>query len=105
MVHEPGPNAKAREHSAAKLRAPLAIADDIRQEILPPPTVWSVGPRYKYTSLNKDASEIKLITLLPGTFGTETHIKLETVELSDTYVPQYQALGAFLHLGSPGKSR
>ena len=47
---------------------------------------------YEYTPLDKERSEIRLITLLPPRFGREIHIKLETTVLSDSRIPQYQAL-------------
>ncbi|CAF9942173.1 hypothetical protein IMSHALPRED_003398 [Imshaugia aleurites] len=47
---------------------------------------------YEYTPLDKERSEIRLITLLPPRFGREIHIKLETTVLSDSRIPQYHAL-------------
>ena len=47
---------------------------------------------YKYTPLHKEALEIRLISMLPGTLGTEMHIELETAVLSDSQVPTYETL-------------
>ena len=47
---------------------------------------------YKYTALDEERSEMRLITLLPGTFGREIRIKLETTVLSDSRIPQHQTL-------------
>ena len=55
-------------------------------------TVLPTDARYKYIPLSKKVSDIRLITLLPGTFGSEIHIKPETTVLSDSQVPQFQAL-------------
>ena len=35
---------------------------------------------------------MRLITLLPGTFGTETRIELKTTVLSESKAPTYEAL-------------
>ena len=47
---------------------------------------------YEYSSLAEDASEIRLMTLLPGRFEDDIVITLETVILSDNHIPQFEAL-------------
>ena len=49
-------------------------------------------PPYKYTALNRDASEIRLMTLLPGFFGSEVRITIKNVVFSKSRLPTYEAL-------------
>ena len=47
---------------------------------------------YQYPALNEDASEIRLMTLLPGKRQDNIFITLETVTLTRDHVPHYEAL-------------
>ena len=47
---------------------------------------------YEYSALDEEASEIRLMTLLPGRFGDDVLITLETVTLTKEHTPQYEAL-------------
>ena len=47
---------------------------------------------YEYSALDEEASEIRLMTLLPGRFKDDISITLETVTLTEEHVPQYEAL-------------
>ena len=47
---------------------------------------------YKYSALNESASEIRLMTLLPGRFEDDIFITMETVILTKKYIPHYEAL-------------
>ena len=47
---------------------------------------------YEYSALDEDASEIRLMTLLPGQFEDDIFITMETVVLTKEHIPQYEAL-------------
>ncbi|KAL8865534.1 MAG: hypothetical protein Q9174_006834 [Haloplaca sp. 1 TL-2023] len=47
---------------------------------------------YEYSSLNEEAGEIRLFTLLPGPFDAPIHIRIEQTVLSEDNVPQFEAL-------------
>ena len=47
---------------------------------------------YKYSAVDEDASEIRLMTLLPGRFKDKIYIIIETVVLTKEHIPQYEAL-------------
>ena len=47
---------------------------------------------YQYSALDEDASEIRLMTLLPGRFENDISITIETVVLTKEDTPQYEAL-------------
>ena len=47
---------------------------------------------YEYSTLDESASEIRLMTLLPGRFEDDIFITMETVGLTKEHVPQYEAL-------------
>ncbi|KAL8653827.1 MAG: hypothetical protein Q9226_003688 [Calogaya cf. arnoldii] len=47
---------------------------------------------YKYTALKEDTGEIRLLTLLPDCFGEPIRISLEIHVLSDSEVPEFEAL-------------
>ncbi|KAK0510554.1 hypothetical protein JMJ35_006986 [Cladonia borealis] len=47
---------------------------------------------YEYSALDESASEIRLMTLLPGRFKDDIFITMETVVLTKEHVPQYEAL-------------
>ena len=47
---------------------------------------------YEYSALDEEASEIRLMTLLPGRFEDDISITLETVTLTKKHIPQYEAL-------------
>ena len=47
---------------------------------------------YEYSALDEDASEIRLMTLLPGRFKDDISITLKTVTLTKEHTPQYEAL-------------
>ena len=47
---------------------------------------------YEYSALDEDASEIRLMTLLPGRFEDDVFITMETVVLTKEHTPQYEAL-------------
>ena len=50
------------------------------------------GAPYNYSPVDKEASEIRLMTLLPGVFGTKISITIGTTVLSKSQVPEYEAL-------------
>ncbi len=58
---------------------------------------------YQYSALDEDASEIRLMTLLPGKLQDDIIITLETVTLIRDHVPHYEALSYVW--GSPKHSR
>lgn len=47
---------------------------------------------YEYSALDESASEIRLMTLLPGRFEDDFFITMETVVLTKELIPQYEAL-------------
>ena len=47
---------------------------------------------YEYSILDEEASEIRLMTLLPGRFKDDVSITMETVVLTREHAPQYEAL-------------
>ncbi|KAL2037799.1 hypothetical protein N7G274_009524 [Stereocaulon virgatum] len=47
---------------------------------------------YEYSPLNEEASEIRLMKLLPGRFRDRIRITLETATFTKTQTPQYEAL-------------
>ena len=47
---------------------------------------------YEYSALDESASEIRLMTLLPGLFEDDISITIETVVLTKEHIPQYEAL-------------
>ena len=47
---------------------------------------------YEYSALDESASEIRLMTLLPGRFEDDISITIETVVLTKEHIPQYEAL-------------
>ena len=47
---------------------------------------------YEYSALDEHALEIRLMTLLPGSFKADIFIFLEMVVLTTTRVPDYEAL-------------
>jgi len=47
---------------------------------------------YEYSPLDESASEIRLMTLLPGRFKDKTFIIIETAVLTKEHNPQYEAL-------------
>ena len=49
-------------------------------------------PRYHYSPIDKEASEIRLMTLLPGTFGSKVCLTINSAVLSDISAPEYEAL-------------
>ena len=57
------------------------------QQYLPP----NLGP-YEYTTIDEEASEIRLMTILPGVFGSEVRITIQNHVLSESQIPMYEAL-------------
>ncbi len=49
-------------------------------------------PSYRYSRLDVDASEIRLLTLLPGPFEADIRINIDSTVLSEVHVPQFEAL-------------
>jgi hypothetical protein len=47
---------------------------------------------YSYIPLNKSAHTIRLLTLLPGHFGEDIHVRLSIQTLTQKYTPSYEAL-------------
>ena len=47
---------------------------------------------YRYSPIDEGASEIRLMTLLPGAFGTEVRVTISATTLSESLVPKYEAL-------------
>lgn len=52
----------------------------------------SRGKLYQYSSIDKGASEIRLMTLLPGAFGAKVRITIRNIRLSKSLRPVYEAL-------------
>lgn len=53
----------------------------------------SVGAySYKYSPLDEENHEIRLLTLLPGRFSEDIQINLRTERLTTTQIPKYEAL-------------
>jgi hypothetical protein len=48
--------------------------------------------QYQYPSLDEEAKEIRLLTLLPARFGSEVRITIRNVQLHEDNIPQYEAL-------------
>ena len=57
------------------------------QQYLPP----DLGP-YEYTTINKEASEIRLMTILPGVFGSQVRITIQNHVFPGSQIPVYEAL-------------
>lgn len=49
-------------------------------------------PQYHYSPIDKEASEIRLMTLLPGTFGSKICLTIDSAVLSENLVPEFEAL-------------
>ena len=49
-------------------------------------------PQYHYSPIVKEASEIRLMTLLPSTFGSKICLTIKSAVLSEILVPEYEAL-------------
>ena len=49
-------------------------------------------PQYHYSPIDKEVSEIQLMTLLPGTFGSRICLPIDSTVLSENSVPEYEAL-------------
>ena len=47
---------------------------------------------YRYSSIDKGASEIRLMTLLPGAFEAKTRVTIRNIGLSESLTPEYEAL-------------
>jgi hypothetical protein len=48
--------------------------------------------RYQYLPLNEEAREIRLLTLLPGTFSAEIRVLLHVDSFTEHHTPKYEAL-------------
>ena len=70
-----------REHSACSVITPR------RRRRLP----LDLGP-YRYTNIDKEASEIRLMTILPGVFGSEVRITIQNHVFTGSRIPVYEAL-------------
>jgi hypothetical protein len=55
-------------------------------------TSYSSRVSFKYSLLNEEAQEIRLLTLLPGAFDSEIRIYLENTPFATDNVPQFEAL-------------
>ena len=49
-------------------------------------------PQYRYSPIDKEASEIRLMTLLPGTLDSKIYLTINSAVLSEILVPEYEAL-------------
>ena len=49
-------------------------------------------PRYKYTPLDAQSQQIRLLSLAPGMFDDDIYVSLETVALTQDNPPEYEAL-------------
>ena len=47
---------------------------------------------YEYSPLNEEASQIRLLTLLPGEFSSKIHVNLQIKQLTTERRPRYEAL-------------
>ena len=47
---------------------------------------------YRYSPIDKKASEIRLMTLLPGAFEAKVRVTIRKIELSESLKPEYEAL-------------
>ena len=80
------------KHCASSTTAPrrshrIAAITRHNQHCLSP----DLGP-YEYTTINKEASEIRLMTILPGVFGSEVRITVQNHVLTGSQIPVYEAL-------------
>ena len=48
--------------------------------------------QYHYSPVDKETSEIRLMTLLPGTFGSKICLTIDIAVLSEIFIPEYEAL-------------
>lgn len=83
---------KLPKHFASSTTAPrrshrIAAIARHNQQYLPP----DLGP-YEYTTIDKEASEIRLMTILPGVFGSEVRATIQNHGLTRTQIPIYEAL-------------
>ena len=94
--HQPskgvGKRRKRSDHCASSTTAPrrshriAAIARHNQQRLSP-----DLGP-YEYTTINKEASEIRLMTLLPGVLWSEVRITIQNHVFTKSHIPVYEAL-------------
>ena len=47
---------------------------------------------YQYKPLNEAANEIRLLTILPGSFRSPIVVSLEAAVLTETQIPEFEAL-------------
>ena len=47
---------------------------------------------YEYTTIDKEASEIRLMTILPDVFGSEVRITIQNHVFTESQIPVYEAL-------------
>ena len=91
--HQPPKSARKRlKRCASSTTAPrrsrrIAAKARHNQQYLPP----DLGP-YKYTTIDKEASEIRLMTILPGVFGSEVRITIQNHVFTESQIPMYEAL-------------
>ena len=83
---------KRPKHCAYSTTAPrrshrIAATARHNQQCLSP----DLGP-YEYTAIDEEASEIRLMTLLPGVFGSEVRITIQNHVFSEIHIPKYEAL-------------
>lgn len=48
--------------------------------------------RYQYVPLNEEAKEMRLLTILPGSFAAEVRASLHIVPLTEQEPPVFEAL-------------
>lgn len=91
--HQSSRGARKRlKHCASSTPAPrrshrIAAIARHNQQYLPP----DLGP-YEYATIDKEASEIRLMTILPGVFGSEVRITIQNHLLTESHIPVYEAL-------------
>ena len=91
--HQPSNGARKRlKRCASPTTAPRRshrIAAIARHNLQSPSS--DLGP-YEYTTINKEASEIRLMTILPGVFGSEVRITMQNHVFTESQIPVYEAL-------------
>ena len=81
------PKHRASSTTAPRRSLPIAAIARYHQHYLPP----DLGP-YEYTTIDKEASEIRLMTILPGVFGSEVRITIQNHAFTKSRIPMYEAL-------------
>ena len=92
-LHQESRGARKHPERSASLKTISHISRRIlavitrHQQYLP----LDLGP-YRYTTIDKEASEIRLMTILPGAFGSEVRITIQNHVITESHIPVYEAL-------------